>query len=150
LAHKKIASKNPKLAEYKLVLAGNISPLCKDLIEKENVKACGYIKRGDRPYVYNLASLFVYPSFFEGFGLPILEAMASGTPVIASNNSSLPEVSGNAAITIDPNRPTEIAEAMESLLTDEKIYIKFKERGIAQSKKFSWKKCAEETLKNLK
>ena len=112
-AYKHIISKNPKLSEYKLVLAGNISPLCEDLIEKENIKTCGYIEREDRPYVYNLASLFVYPSFFEGFGLPVLEAMACGTPVITSNNSSIPEVAGDAAILIDPNRPTELAEAIE-------------------------------------
>ena len=74
-AYKNIISSNPKLSEYKLVLAGNISPLCKDLIEKEDIKTCGYIEREDRPYVYNLASLFVYPSFFEGFGLPVFVGM---------------------------------------------------------------------------
>lgn len=145
-AYKNIVSGNPKLSEYELVLAGNISPLYGDLIEKNNIKTCGYIEREDRPYVYNLASLFVYPSFFEGFGLPILEAMACGTPVIASNNSSLSEVAGNSALLIDPNRPSEIAEAMENILIDEKLYKKFKKRGIAQAQKFSWKKCAEETL----
>lgn len=145
-AYKSVVSKNPKLSEYELVLAGNISPLCKDLIEKENIKTCGYIERADRPYVYNLASLFVYPSFFEGFGLPILEAMACGTPVIASNNSSLPEVSGNTATIIDPNRPTEIAEAMENILVEEKLYNKMKKMGVEQAENFSWKKCAKETL----
>jgi glycosyltransferase involved in cell wall biosynthesis len=145
-AYKNIISENPKMSEYKLVLAGNISPLCGDLIKKNNIKTCGYIEREDRPYVYNLASLFVYPSFFEGFGLPILEAMACGTPVIASNNSSLPEVTGNSVLLIDPDRPAEIAQAIKNVLIDEKLYKKFKERGIAQAKKFSWKKCAEETL----
>ncbi|MCX6766209.1 MAG: glycosyltransferase family 1 protein [Candidatus Moranbacteria bacterium] len=145
-AYKSVVLKNPKLSEYKLVLAGNINSLCRDLIEKEDVKICGYIEREDRPYVYNLASLFVYPSFFEGFGLPILEAMACGTPVIASNNSSLPEVSGKATLPIDPNRPAELAEAMENILIDENLYNKFKKRGIAQAQKFSWEKCAKETL----
>jgi glycosyltransferase involved in cell wall biosynthesis len=134
------------LEKYELVLAGNISPLCREFVEKENLKTCGYIKREDRPYVYNLASLFVYPSFFEGFGLPILEAMASGTPVIASNNSSIPEVAENAAILIDPNRPDELAEAMKNILIDEKLYNKLKERGLSQSQKFSWKKCALESM----
>jgi glycosyltransferase involved in cell wall biosynthesis len=145
-AYKSIFSENPKVSGYELVLAGNISPLCWDLIEKNNIKTCGYIEREDRPYVYNLASLFVYPSFFEGFGLPILEAMACGTPVIASSNSSLPEVAGNSALLIDPNRPTEIAEAMKNVLNDEKLYDKMKKMGLTQAEKFSWEKCAKETL----
>lgn len=145
-AYKKVVSENPILEKNELVLAGNISPLCREMVEKENLKTCGYIKREDRPYIYNLASLFIYPSFFEGFGLPILEAMACGTPVIASNNSSIPEVAGNAAIFIDPNRPSEVAEAMRTVLTDEKLYAKMKERGLAQSQKFSWKKCALESM----
>jgi len=149
-AYKDIVLRNPELSEYELVLAGNISPLCASLIKAENIKTCGYIDRADRPYVYNLASLFVYPSFFEGFGLPVLEAMACGTPVVASNNSSIPEVAENSALLIDPNRPTELADAMENILTDENLRRKFKERGLEQAQKFSWKKCAEETLKNLK
>ncbi|MCX6762282.1 MAG: glycosyltransferase family 1 protein [Candidatus Moranbacteria bacterium] len=145
-AYKKVVFENPILEKNELVLAGNVSPLCREMVEKENLKTCGYIKREDRPYIYNLASLFIYPSFFEGFGLPILEAMACGTPVITSNNSSIPEVAGNAAIFVDPNRPSEVAEAMRTILTDEKLYAKMKERGLAQSQKFSWKKCALESM----
>jgi glycosyltransferase involved in cell wall biosynthesis len=148
-AYKNIVTENEKLSKYKLVLAGNISPLCRDLIEKGNIKTCGYVKRTDRPFIYNLASLFVYPSFFEGFGLPVLEAMACGTPVIASNNSSIPEVAGNSALSIDPNRPAELADAMKNILMDENLRQKFKERGLEQAQKFSWKKCARETLKNI-
>ena len=146
-AYKNFISKNPELEKYKLILAGKISPLCRDIIEKGNIMTCGYIRRGDRPFVYNLASLFVYPSFFEGFGLPVLEAMSCGIPVITSHNSSVPEVAGDAAILVDPKRPLEIAEAMHFLLTDKKFYDRIRERGFAQSQKFSWKKCAEETLK---
>lgn len=148
-AYKKFLSNNSELGKYKLVLAGNASPLCRDIIEreKENIAVCGYIEREDRPYIFNLASLFVYPSHFEGFGLPVLEAMACGTPAIASNNSSLPEVVGNAAVTINPNRPDEIAQAMQAVLADEKLYNKLKERGIKQSQRFNWKKCAASTLK---
>lgn len=145
-AYKNIAPKNSKLAKYELVLAGNISPLCHKMIEKEKITACGYIERDDRPYVYNLASLFVYPSFFEGFGLPVLEAMACGTPVITSNNSSLPEVVGEAALMIDPNRPAELAQTMQAVLTDGKLYDKHKEKGISQARKFNWKKCALELM----
>jgi len=145
-AYKFFVSSSPKLKKYKLVLAGNINPLCRNIASKENIITCGYIERKDRPFVYNLASLFVYPSFFEGFGLPVLEAMACGTPVIASNNSSIPEVADNAAVLVDPNRPTEIAEAMSAILTDEKLYNELRERGLRQAQKFSWKKCAEKTL----
>ena len=146
-AYKKFLSINPKLEKYKLVLAGSINPLCRGIIEKENVTACGYIEREDRPYVMSLASLFVYPSHFEGFGLPVLEAMACGTPVVASNSSSLPEVVGNAAILVSSHRPDEIAEAMEAVLTDEKLRSKLKEKGLKQAQKFNWKKCAASTLK---
>ena len=148
-AYKNTVSKNPGLSEYELVLAGNISPLCEDLAEKEDIKTCGYIERDDRPYVYNLASLFVYPSFFEGFGLPILEAMACGTPVITSNNSSVPEVAGTAAVLIDPNRPTEIAEAMKTLLMDGNLYNNFREKCQKQAAGFSWQKCAEGTIETI-
>lgn len=148
-AYKSIASKNPEIGKYKLVLAGNISPLCKDILRKEKISTCGYIKREDRPYIYNLASLFVYPSFFEGFGLPIIEAMACGVPVISSSNSSIPEVTGNAAILVNPHRPQEIAEAIESILTEKKLYNKMRERGLKQAQKFNWKKCAKETLMTI-
>ena len=147
--YKKLREDNPALAKYKLVLAGNISPLYFDIIEKEkgDILPIGYIDRKDKPFVYNLASLFVYPSFFEGFGLPVLESMACGTPVIASNNSSISEVTGNSAIIINPNRPEELCEAMKNILQDEKLYNALRERGLKRAQKFSWKKCAEETLK---
>lgn len=149
-AYEKMVSENPKLSKHKLVLAGNVSPLCRNLIGGNgNIFACGYIERDDRPFVYGLAALFAYPSFFEGFGLPVLEAMACGTPAVASHGSSIPEVAENAAILVDPNRPDQISKAMESLLTDEKLYSRMKERGLAQAKKFNWEKCARETLKIL-
>lgn len=146
LAYETLISKNHKLREYKLVFAGNVSPLCHQTIKNKHITVCGYVGREDRPYIFNLASLFIYSSFFEGFGLPVLEAMSCGTPVITSNNSSIPEVAENAAIVVDPNRPAELVEAMEALLSDEKLYDKIRERGLKQAQKFSWKKCAEKTL----
>jgi len=150
-AFQKLKTGNPKLESCKLVLAGNISPLCRKAIQGkgEDIQAIGYIDREDKPFVYNLATLFVYPSHFEGFGLPILEAMACGTPVIATNNSSLPEVAGNAAILVDSNRSDEIAEAMAGILKDEKMYADLKEKGLRQAKKFDWKKSAKKTLELL-
>lgn len=148
-AFKKLRKEKPVLEKYKLVLVGNRSPLCRDITKKEeqDILSIGYIGQEDKLFVYNLASLFVYPSFFEGFGLPVLEAMACGTPVIASNNSSISEVAGKSAVMINPNRPEQLFEAMKSVLLDEKLRDKMKKRGLEQSQKFSWEKCAEETLK---
>jgi glycosyltransferase involved in cell wall biosynthesis len=145
-AYQEFIRKEKQNSEYKLVLAGATSPLLRGIPIGEDIFNCGYIEREERPYIYNLASLFVYPSFFEGFGLPLLEAMACGIPAITSHNSSLPEVSENAAILIDPDRPNELSQAMHSLITNEKLYSKTKERGFAQSQKFSWQKCAKKTL----
>jgi glycosyltransferase involved in cell wall biosynthesis len=147
-ASKKIKKEDSKLEKFELVMAGKTSPLCQKIIQKEtgDVRIIGYIDREDKPFVYNLASLFLYPSFFEGYGLPVLEAMACGTPVIASNNSSIPEVAGNSAALIDPNRPGEIIEAATEILVENEISEKFRRKGLRQAKKFSWKKCAEETI----
>ena len=148
-AYKKIRKDCSHLEKYKLVLAGNTSPIFYDIIKKEkaDIFPIGYIDREDKPFIYNLASLFVYPSFFEGFGLPILESMACGTPVITSNNSSILEVAGDAAILINPSRPEELRVAIETVLQDEKLHNNFLKKGLQQIKKFNWKKCAKETLK---
>ncbi len=110
----------------------------------------GYVKDEDLPVLYNLASIFVYPSLYEGFGLPPLEAMQCGCPVIASNISSLPEVVGDAAITINPLSIQEIKEAIYLLLSDENMRNSYAQKGIQQAKTFSWKKCATETFQLYK
>lgn len=112
----------------------------------DNVKFIGYVDDDDLPYLYNSAEVFVYPSFYEGFGLPVLEAMACGCPVITSNTSSLPEVGGDAALYIDPNKIETISKALESILDSEEKKKQMIKEGFEQAKKFSWKKCAEETL----
>ncbi len=99
--------------------------------------------------MYNLAQIFVYPSFFEGFGFPPLEAMACGIPVIVSHNSSLPEVVGDAALMIDPYRLNEISWAMNEILTNGATRERMIKKGFSQIQKFSWQKCAEETLEVL-
>jgi glycosyltransferase involved in cell wall biosynthesis len=88
--------------------------------------------------LYRLASVFVFPSLYEGFGLPPLEAMASGTPVVASNVSSLPEVAGDAALLVDPEDPEAIAGAIYMLLTDRTLRAELRERGLARARKFTW------------
>ena len=96
--------------------------------------------------LYNAAQVFIYPSLYEGFGLPALEAMACGTPVITSKVSSLPEVTGNAVLLVDPYNIDEIAQALCRLLNDEQLRLALRDRGLEQAQKFSWKKAARQTL----
>ncbi len=110
----------------------------------------GFVEPQDKVYLYNLASLFVYPSFFEGFGFPPLEAMACGVPTITSNTSSLPEVVADAALMIDPFNIGELAWAMEQILTDDGLRQELIHRGLERAKIFSWNKCAEETISLIK
>ena len=88
---------------------------------------------------------FVFPSLNEGFGLPIVEAMASGVPVITSNITSMPEIGGDAVITIDPFNKEELAEAMHNVLTDESLRKKMIEAGLSRAKGFTWQKTVEQT-----
>lgn len=101
----------------------------------------------DLPAFYRAAKIFVFPSLYEGFGLPPLEAMASGCPVICSNAASLPEVCGNAALFVNPEKTEEIAAALKKLLSDEKLRAELIQKGLDQAKKFSWQNTAETTLK---
>ena len=104
----------------------------------------------DLPALYSGASVFVFPSLYEGFGLPPLEAMACGAPVICSNAASLPEVVGDAALLVNPRDIDEIASAIERVLTDAALRGELRSRGIAQAAKFSWERTARETLKVYK
>ena len=111
-----------------------------------NVKHLGYVSEGELRALYERAMGFVYPSFYEGFGLPPLEAMACGCPVIVSNAASLPEVCGNAVLYCDPHSPQAIADKIERLVGDETLRNNLRQRGLARAKRFSWDKCARETL----
>lgn len=99
---------------------------------------------------YSKADAFVYPSYYEGFGLPVLEAMTLGAPVVTSNTSSLPEVAGDAALFIDPNDPEEIAEAIFKLISNSQLRSELIDKGKERAKLFSWQKTARETLKAYK
>lgn len=97
------------------------------------------------PLLYASATVLVYPSLYEGFGLPILEAMSVGTPVITSDVSSMPEVGGEAVLYVDPENVEQIRSAIGALMTDKKLSVNLSKKGLGQAKKFSWKRCAEQT-----
>jgi len=145
--------KNKYKLNYQLVLGGKEDPYYPEVrktweklgIEKEIIRT-GFIKQEELPLFYNAAEIFVIPSFYEGFGLIGLEAMACGTPVVSSNKTSLPEVLGDAAIYFNPNNPKEMAEKMKLVLTDKKLYNELREKGFKQIRKYSWKKMGEETI----
>jgi glycosyltransferase involved in cell wall biosynthesis len=138
---------------HDLVLAGSrgwkdneIFTLINELALVGRVKFPGYIPQTELPAVYSLADTFAYPSLYEGFGLPVLEAMACGTPVITSNISSMPEVMGGAGILIDPNSVDELAKALFRVLTDQSLRATLATAGLARAKLFSWERAAIETL----
>ena len=142
---------------YKLVIAGSKGWLCKDVFEVaknstviNDIFFTGFVDDEDKSILYKLAEIFVYPSFYEGFGFPPLEAMQNGTPIITSNFSSLPEAVGDAAIMVNPYNIDELARAMENLLNDDNLKNNLIQKGFQQTKKFSWQKCAGETLEILK
>ena len=103
----------------------------------------GYIDEEDKVPIYKLAQIFVFPSLYEGFGMPILEAMAAKTPVITSNISSMPEVAGNAGMLVDPFNENEIFEAYKKILSDDELKKEMVQKGLEQAKKFEWKKSVE-------
>jgi glycosyltransferase involved in cell wall biosynthesis len=106
----------------------------------------GYVDRTDLPALYRAASVFIWPSVYEGFGLPVLEAMASGTPVITSHTSSLPELTGKAAIHVNPFRPDEIVLALQELMSSPALQDRLRRTGIDRAKQFAWQKSARDTL----
>jgi glycosyltransferase involved in cell wall biosynthesis len=116
----------------------------------DSVKFVDYIQLEDMSRIYSLADLFVFPSLMEGFGMPVIEAMQCGTPVVTSNISSLPEVSGGAALLVDPLSVTAIAEGMEKVLGDEALRKELIQKGLARAKDFSWERSAGVLLKVVK
>lgn len=114
------------------------------------IKFVDQVSDDDLSYFYNLASVFVFPSLYEGFGLPVLEAMACGTPVICSNTSSLPEIVGEAAITINPYSVDEIATALELVLSDSALRETLRQGGLERASQFTWEKTAQETIEVYK
>ena len=147
----------PNCKDYELWLVGPIdsryTPTLKvqvaELGVTNQVKFLDYVPYSELPKIINQAIALVFPSLWEGFGLPVLEAMACGTPVITSNLSSLPEVAGDAAILINPYNTGEITEAMQVIATDLELRSRLSSQGITHSQQFSWEKTAKATIEVL-
>ncbi|HLM83965.1 MAG TPA: glycosyltransferase family 1 protein [Candidatus Bathyarchaeia archaeon] len=119
-------------------------------VYKNDIILTGYISDEEKFYLLKSADVFLFPTFYEGFGLPILEAQSVGTPVITSNISSMPEVAGNSAVLVDPKGSEAIAEAAYKLISDESYKNDIIEKGYNNIKRFDWQKCAEEVSNLLR
>ncbi len=139
--------------DFGLVLAGKVGWLCEEVFEKiralglENeVITTGYVPPEDRPLLLSGAEVFLFPSFFEGFGMPVVEAQACGTPVITSNATSLPEAAGEAAILVDPKSVEELRQALEKVLSSPRLREELRKRGVENAKRFSWSSSASKII----
>ncbi len=137
---------------WKLVLAGSIGYGGEEILHaiqlserRESIELPGYVSPEKLEVLYRTASIFAFPSLDEGFGMPVLEAMARGLPVLTSNRSSLPEISGSAALLVDPTRTSSIAEGLNLLIDTEALRVKLAEAGKIQSSKFAWTKAVVQT-----
>lgn len=139
-------------SKYQLVLVGDINKemlyliAAKAKLAKENLILTGYVSDEDLVILYNYAELFIYPSLYEGLGLPVLEAMACGVPVLTSNTSSLNEISGNAAYKVSPGNLKEIVHGLSILLTQPNIRNSYREKGLDHVKQFQWLNVAQRTI----
>lgn len=149
--------REPKI-KHKLVLAGNPGFGYDEYLEyiktlKENIQEdiieLGYIPDQELASWVKNASIFFFPSYFEGFGIPVIEAMACGVPVVTAKITSIPEIAGSAAILVNPNKPFEMAVALSRLINDPKLYKTFVSKGKVRASLFSWEKSANETLRVL-
>jgi glycosyltransferase involved in cell wall biosynthesis len=150
-AYTNLRAKQPEF-QLQLALVGRQLWLYQDVLQEirqqkfaADIIVTGYVSDEDLPALYRSAVALVYPSLFEGFGLPPLEAMACGTPVLTSNSSSLPEVVGSAALLVDPYDEADIAAAMWKLTRDEPLRMQLRHAGIAQARQFTWRAAAEKT-----
>lgn len=143
----------PNSAAYELWIAGSADPRYTPLLQAQatelglgdRVKVLDYAPYADLPLLLNQALALVYPSLWEGFGFPVLEAMACGTPVITSNLSSLPEVAGEAALLVDPYDSMAVTHAMHHIATDEALRSQLRSAGLSRAQQFSWAKTGQAT-----
>jgi len=146
-------AKMKNVDNYELVLTGKMGWLLSDLSDyiknldiEDNVVLTGYAPSEDLSPLYSGAEVFVYPSVYEGFGLPILEAMQCGCPVIAANNSSIPEVTGEAGMLIETNNLEALIKSLEEVVTDSNLREKMRKKGLKRAVRFSWEKSAKQFL----
>lgn len=133
----------PGYGSEKVEAAIHTSKFAKDIIHP------GYVEQRDIAAIFQAAEVFVFPTWYEGFGIPVLEAFAAGVPVITSKNTSTEEIAGDAALRVEPQDIEALADAMQTLCTNADLRQKLVEKGHARVKEFSWEKCARETLKVL-
>lgn len=152
-AYERYRDDHPDGAPARLVIAGKPQPHFPEIpamIERSRYNADilrpGFFKEEDLPKLYQAAEAFLFPSLYEGFGIPPLEALACGTPVVCSNSSSLPEVVGDAAILLPPTDVAAWAHAMHQIVTDRALRRSLTEKAASQARKFSWQRTAEQTL----
>jgi glycosyltransferase involved in cell wall biosynthesis len=143
----------PEITDLDLAIGGGKGWMYEGLSAKverlgldERVHFIGFVEDDDLPALYSLASAFAFPSWYEGFGLPVLEAMACGTPVVAADNSSLPEVVGEAGLLVDAGDPQALAEALARLLTDRELAAHLVRTGRNQARRFTWEGAARQLL----
>lgn len=143
-----------RMSGYKLVMVGMKGWLCGEIEQKfrnqagqRGVMSIGYIPRTALPAIYRGAAAFIFPSIYEGLGLPPLEAMAGGVPVAAARAGALPEVLGEAAAYFDPSNPREIGDSIEAIVTRKELAGALREKGLEQAKKYTWERTAEQTMR---
>jgi glycosyltransferase involved in cell wall biosynthesis len=149
-AYRRLVQTHPRIV---LVLVGSMKKKSEEIrktirengLERDVIMAENVPQEALR-VLYSQASVFVFPSLYEGFGMPVLEAMACGAPVIASNTSSIPEVAGDAAVLIDPVNDKALADALQRVLNDAQARERMRSKGFARVKLFSWETAARQTL----
>jgi glycosyltransferase involved in cell wall biosynthesis len=145
---------NPSLGDVRLVLVGALGWKTESLMEtirtvgipRDRLVLSGHVPDEDLSALLTGASVFAYPSLYEGFGLPVLEAMQCGAPVVTSNTSSLPEVVGDAAVCIDPTDEDALAQAMTDVLLDSTLAAGLRRRGLERARTFTWRRTVDETV----
>ena len=144
------------LRDIRLVIAGNreahnFDPRIDEAIKKYSLQKSvifpGWIDEEDKPALYKLAQCFVFPSLYEGFGIPIIEAMSAGTPIVSSDKSCLPEVGGDGAVYANPNNPEEFAQKIHEILSDENLRENLIKKGKETAKGYTWQKNTQETFR---